>query len=274
MMVTGKQPTPVTDRVHNDDLKLGNYGVVDNSSLLRLMDAALEIDYKKRTQDISAFRDGLERIFPNKNNNAAKRGSKPDVRHGSNLRYMLNITLYESLLGVDVAIPVPQDIICEECRGKGRVNNDKPCGTCKGKGIVTIKKKISVNVPAGIDSGERLTIEGEGDQLIGGESGDLFVDIKIDPDPIYKRKGSNLIRDLCITSRIANNGGRVKTSTPWGDIHVVIPNKSADGQLLRLKGKGVKFGANSSGDLMLRLKIAKNNSFIDKMKSLFARIGI
>ena len=165
-------------------------------------------------------------------------------------------------------------IICEECRGKGRVNNDKPCGTCKGKGIVTIKKKISVNVPAGIDSGERLTIEGEGDQLIGGESGDLFVDIKIDPDPIYKRKGSNLIRDLCITSRIANNGGRVKTSTPWGDIHVVIPNKSADGQLLRLKGKGVKFGANSSGDLMLRLKIAKNNSFIDKMKSLFARIGI
>jgi serine/threonine protein kinase len=278
MMITGRQPPPATDRVHDDALKSEGFGVHDDL-LLRLMGAALEIDYRKRTQDISVFRDGLSLYLSNQKKNARnKQEVKPGLQHGSNLRYNLKICFIESLLGVTVNIPVPQDIVCRECQGKGRLKNQgKPiCQACRGKGIYTVKKSIKVNVPAGIDSGERITIPGEGDESPdGGIPGDLFVQIQIDPDPIYRRKGLNIKRDLRVSSRTAINGGKIKTSTPWGDVFVTVPPSSVDGQLLRLKGKGVKSANNSfSGDLICRILIDTNESFLGRIKRFFHAIGL
>ncbi|RZN14658.1 MAG: molecular chaperone DnaJ [Methanosarcinales archaeon] len=128
---------------------------------------------------------------------------------------------------------------CTACHGTGKVI-DHPCTTCHGSGVVKRKKRISVKIPAGISSGSRLRISGEGEAgKLGGPPGDLYVDIYINPDPIFKRDGDDTVVKQSISITQASLGSEIKVSTLDGDVKIKIPHGTQTGKIFRIKGKGV-----------------------------------
>ena len=128
---------------------------------------------------------------------------------------------------------------CPDCNGTGKVIKEK-CPECRGSGYKTKKKKISVTIPAGIDSGQSIRISGMGEPgTNGGSRGDLFVEVMVGRHPIFARDGLNLYSTASITFTEAALGGDVKIKTIDGDVLFPIKAGTQTDTRIRLKGKGV-----------------------------------
>jgi molecular chaperone DnaJ len=217
------------------------------------------------------------------------------VFRGSDLRYDLELSLEEAVNGTATKIRVPRLILCEtcqgsgakkgstpvkcttcdgigqvrmqqgffsiqqtcpKCRGNGKIIND-PCGTCHGNGRVRENKTISVKVPAGVDTGDRIRLTGEGEAgEKGGPPGDLYVHVIVKEHPIFVREGTNLSCDVPISFTMAALGGEIEVPTLEGKVSLKIPYETQSGKLFRLKGKGVRsVRATNKGDLICRVVV-------------------
>ncbi|WP_027625035.1 molecular chaperone DnaJ [Clostridium lundense] len=128
---------------------------------------------------------------------------------------------------------------CDACGGKGTVISD-PCPDCKGKGNVRKQKKIKVNIPAGVDNGNIIPLRGQGEAgTNGGPSGDLYINIRVAPDKLFKRKGFDIYVDAHISFAKAALGTELKVRTIDGDVKYDVPAGTQPGTIFRLKGKGV-----------------------------------
>ncbi|MCR4944978.1 MAG: molecular chaperone DnaJ [Clostridium sp.] len=135
---------------------------------------------------------------------------------------------------------------CDECHGTGKII-EKPCHTCKGKGRVRKNRKITVNVPAGVDTGNVMPLRGQGEHgERGGSPGDLYVKIRVAPSKQFNRKGNDIYVDTHISMASAALGIEIKVPTVDGDVTYTVPAGTQSGTLFRLKGKGVP-RVNSSG---------------------------
>ena len=145
---------------------------------------------------------------------------------------------------------------CTRCGGKGKII-ETPCPTCGGNGRVQKRKKITINVPAGIDNGQVLTIRGEGNAgANGGAKGDLNVRITVRKDPLFDRKGFDIWVELPITYTQAALGAEVTVPTIDGNVTYRIPDGTQPGDVLRLRGKGVqRLQREGRGDMMVRVLI-------------------
>ncbi|MBR2696948.1 MAG: molecular chaperone DnaJ [Parasporobacterium sp.] len=129
--------------------------------------------------------------------------------------------------------------VCNECGGSGKVVKEK-CPSCRGNGFKNTKKKISVTIPAGIDSGQSIRIAGMGEPgTNGGSRGDLLVEVIVSRHPIFVRDGMNLFSTASITFTEAALGGDVKIKTIDGDVLFPIKPGTQTDTKIRLKGKGV-----------------------------------
>ena len=129
--------------------------------------------------------------------------------------------------------------VCSDCGGSGKVVKEK-CTTCRGAGYKNTKKKISVTIPAGIDSGQSIRIAGMGEPgTNGGSRGDLLVEVMVSRHPIFVRDGMNLYSTASITFTEAALGGDVKIKTIDGDVLFPIKAGTQTDTKIRLKGKGV-----------------------------------
>ncbi len=158
---------------------------------------------------------------------------------------------------------------CEVCRGKGTIIND-PCKNCRGEGILRNSKKISVNVPGGIDSGQTLNVRGEGDVgKNGGPAGDLLITVRVKPHNIFVRRGSDIMCDYPITFVQATLGGEVMVPTIDGNVTYNIPEGTQPGTVFRLKGKGaVKLNSSSRGDQYVKVQVEIPKGISEKQKDL------
>ncbi|MCH5200420.1 MAG: molecular chaperone DnaJ [Oscillospiraceae bacterium] len=145
---------------------------------------------------------------------------------------------------------------CTRCGGKGKII-ENPCPTCGGNGRVQKRKKITLNVPAGIDNGQVLTVRGEGNAgANGGAKGDLNVRITVRKDPLFERKGFDIWVELPITYTQASLGAEVTVPTIDGNVTYRIPDGTQPGDVLRLRGKGVqRLQRDGRGDMMVRVAI-------------------
>lgn len=135
---------------------------------------------------------------------------------------------------------------CDKCGGKGKIVSD-PCPTCHGTGKERKHRKIKINVPAGVDNGNVIPLRGHGEHgANGGPAGDLYVNIKAAPHPIFKRKGFDIYIDTHISFAKAALGCQLKVPTVDGDVKYEIPSGTQPGTVFRLRGKGVP-RVNSSG---------------------------
>ena len=128
---------------------------------------------------------------------------------------------------------------CSDCNGSGK-SIDKPCRDCKGSGIVSIKKKIKLQIPPGADHGFRLRMRGQGGAgPNNGPKGDLYIVVNIKKHEVFKRQDNEIILDLEITPAQAVIGDNLRVPTLSGNVKLKIPSGTQSGDVLRLKGKGM-----------------------------------
>ena len=223
------------------------------------------------------------------------RGGRQQVYRGADLRYNLELSLEDAVAGTTVKIKVPTWTQCETCggsgarkgsapktcgtchgagqvrlqqgffsvqqtcpacHGRGEVIED-PCPTCHGQGRVQKTKTLSVKVPPGVDTGDRIRLAGEGEAgENGGPPGDLYVQVHVREHPIFTRDDANLYCEMPIPFTRAALGGEVEVPTLDGKVKLKIPEGTQTGRMFRLRGKGVKpVRGGPQGDLIVRVVV-------------------
>ncbi len=236
------------------------------------------------------------------------RRTRSQVFRGADLRYELELTLEQAVAGESINIDVPTQVECTRCDGVGAEpgTTPTPCSTCNGAGQVRVQqgffsiqqtcpackgvgttvqdpcsecagrgrvrkvKTLAVKVPAGVDSGDRIRLAGEGEAgRNGGPPGDLYVDIMVKAHPIFERDGRDLRCEVPIGFPAAAIGSSVEVPTLDGQVMLKIPPETQSGRVFRLKGKGVRsVRATGVGDLFCRVQVETPVKLTDEQKSL------
>lgn len=263
----------------------------------------------------TAFSDIFEDIFGDFFGEFTGR-RRPRPTKGNDLRYDLDITLEESAFGTEKYIEVPRwetcstcngsgsapgkgPVTCPNCKGTGHVrfqqgffSVSKTCGRCRGTGrIITnpctscrgsgrTKKihSISVRVPAGVDSGSRLRMSGEGEPgEYGGPPGDLYIVINVKEHPVFIRKGNDIYCEMNITFPQAVLGAEIEVPTLDGATNLRIPPGTPSGKAFHLKGKGIpRLGGHGRGDEVVVVNIEVPKHITPRQRELleeFAQIN-
>ncbi len=142
---------------------------------------------------------------------------------------------------------------CDTCHGKGQVPKEK-CTKCKGHGVLKKEEEISITIPSGIENGEMIRMTGRGEAIQAGTPGDLYVKIHVTPHKTITREGDNLRTTVTIKLTEALLGSSQTVETFDGPTSIHIPEGIKNGEVLRIKGKGVK-GSGSRGDFLVRIII-------------------
>jgi molecular chaperone DnaJ len=225
----------------------------------------------------------------------ARRGGRAQVFRGADLRYELQLELDQAVFGRQVEIDVAKLAECETCHGSGAAKGStpvtcdacggagqvrvsqgffqlqqtcprcrgsgtvirNPCDTCLGQGRVRRARKLSVKVPAGVDTGDRVRLSGEGEAgRNGGPPGDLYVEVHVREHAIFEREGEHLSCEVPVSFATAALGGAVDVPTLEGDVSLKIPAETQSGRVFRLRDKGVKpVRGGARGDLFCRVVV-------------------
>ncbi|MGI5818378.1 MAG: molecular chaperone DnaJ [Armatimonadota bacterium] len=145
---------------------------------------------------------------------------------------------------------------CQQCHGTGQVVTTR-CRTCKGTGEATRSRRITVRVPAGVETGSKVRVRGEGGRgIAGGGPGDLILNIRVQPHRIFERDGDDIRLELPVTFTEAALGAKVRVPTIDGNVTMTIPPGTQSGDQLRLKGRGVKhLNAQGRGDQYVQVSV-------------------
>lgn len=219
------------------------------------LDYTLTIDFMdaingKKTQ-VSYTR---SETCPTCGGNGAEKGTHPitcDKCHGSG--YM-TIT-QRSAFGM-----IQRQVVCDKCQGKG-VIIEHPCKTCQGKGTVDRKNTIEVDIPAGIDNGQQLRYESQGEAgKNGGPYGDLYISYRIKPSKEFERRGNTIYTKVPISFAQATLGDEIKVKTVHGEKDLKIPAGTQPNKKFTLRGEGVPYlrgGGNGDQITTVEVKIPK-----------------
>ena len=254
--------------------------------------------------DIFGGANGFADIFESFFGGGRRSSTRSGGRQGSSLRYELTIDFNEAVMGCKKEISFSHKVKCESCNGTGGTGRrtcptchgsgqvargsgffqvattcptcqgtgsivDNPCATCHGSGTVRKSEKLVVTIPAGVETGSRLTLRGKGDAgEAGGPDGDLYIFITVREDKYFVRQDQDVYLQVPISYTQAVLGTEIFVPTIDGsEIKVSIPSGTQSGDILRLKGKGFPY-INSSQRGNMYLKIVVN---VPKRVSLKAR---
>ena len=157
---------------------------------------------------------------------------------------------------------------CDSCRGTGKIIKT-PCTNCRGTGYVKVNKKLSVNIPAGIDDGERIALRGQGcDGRNGGPAGDLIITVSVKKHAIFERDGYDIYCEVPITVAEATLGAEIDIPTLEGNQKFTIPEGTQQGTHFTLKQKGIPYINNSNrrGDLIFAVNVEIPKGLSEKQK--------
>jgi molecular chaperone DnaJ len=223
-------------------------------------------------------------------------GRRRGPRRGADLRYNLEISFEEAAFGTETQIRIPRADRCKECKGSGAAPGTspsscptcggagqvtfqqgffsvartcgrcrgtgrivtKPCEACHGEGQVPVEKTLQIKVPPGVDTGSQLRISGEGEAgPLGGPSGDLYVVLRVENHPFFKRDGTHLFCEIPVSVPQAALGASVEIPTlDGGKTKLAIPGGTQSGSVVRLRGQGVpQLGGRGRGDLHVLVRV-------------------
>lgn len=216
------------------------------------------------------------------------------ARRGSDLRYMMELDLEEAVFGLDREIHIPtlaeckkctgsgsadgKSSTCNTCRGHGRVRMQNgifsvqqtcphcagtgktianPCTACHGEGRVEDERTLQVKIPAGVDTGDRIRLGGQGEAgPPGGEAGDLYVEVSVREHDVFKRDGDDLHCEVPLRFAQAALGIEIQVPTLNGESAVTVPAETQNGREIKLRGKGVKsVRSGHVGDLICHIVV-------------------
>lgn len=256
----------------------------------------------------SAFSDVFEDLFGDFMG-GQRGGARNRATRGSDLRYNLRISLEEAYSGLQKAITVPTSVACGECSGSGAEGGAEPqtCPTCSGMGKVRAQqgfftvertcptcsgagqivknpcrvcggsgrtekeKALSVNIPAGVETGTRIRLSGEGEAgLRGGPPGDLYIFIEVQDHTIFQRDGLDLFCRVPVSMTKAALGGEIEVPTiDGGRSRVKVPEGSQSGRQMRLRSKGMPaLRGTGQGDMYIELAVETPVKLTSEQKDL------
>ncbi len=163
---------------------------------------------------------------------------------------------------------------CDRCNGTGKFVSN-PCSDCGGKGRVRKRKQINIDVPAGVETGSRLRMAGEGQAgKNGGPAGDLYISIKVKPHKLFEREGNNVICEFPISFIQAALGDEVKVPTLDGKVKFKIPEGTQPGESFRLKNKGIPYlKRRGRGDQLIKVKVVIPEKLDNEQKELLKKLA-
>ena len=158
---------------------------------------------------------------------------------------------------------------CPRCKGRGQIIS-QPCDPCLGQGRIRKKKTLSVKVPPGVDTGDRIRLAGEGEAgRNGGPTGDLYVEVSVREHPIFERDGAHLSCEVPVSFVTAALGGTIEVPTLDGNVSLKVPAETQSGRVFRLREKGVKpVRGGNIGDLFCRVVIETPVNLNEEQKNL------
>jgi molecular chaperone DnaJ len=165
--------------------------------------------------------------------------------------------------------------VCPSCHGHGKTIT-KPCSRCQGAGRVKKKERITIKIPAGIDSGMRLRMAGHGDAGEGGgPPGDLYVYITVEPHDIFERQGDDVLIELPLSFSEAGLGCKKELPTPQGSTaRINIPEGTQHGKVFRVRGEGApNVHGQGKGDLLVKITVETPVNLNEKQKDLLSAFG-
>ncbi|MEK6266910.1 MAG: molecular chaperone DnaJ [Clostridium sp.] len=156
---------------------------------------------------------------------------------------------------------------CDKCGGRGKIISE-PCKTCHGSGKQRKNRKININVPGGVDTGNVMPLRGQGEQgEKGGPAGDLYINIRVTPHKTFKRNGIDIHIESHISFGYASLGIEIKVPTVDGDVKYKVPAGTQSGTVFRLKSKGVpRVNGHGRGDQYVKVIVDVPKSLNDKQK--------
>lgn len=236
------------------------------------------------------------------------RGGGSRQRRGSDLRYVIELTLEEAVRGCKKEISFTAPAPCETCDGKGAKDASdiqtcstcgghgqvrmqqgffavqqtcpncggsgqeikNPCNDCHGSGVKEKSRTLEVTIPAGVDDGDRVRLAGEGEAGGAGvQNGDLYVEVRVKEHPVFKRQGADLYMDVPVSITDAALGKEVEIPTLDGKVKVKIAEGTQSGKLLRVRGKGVTpVRTTMKGDLICRIMVETPVNLTREQKDL------
>ncbi len=256
--------------------------------------------------DMGGFSSIFDQLFGGAGMGSSRRANAP--QQGNDLRYDLRITFEEAVFGCEKSFDFYRSELCDDCHGSGAKPGTSPttCPTCKGAGQVRVqggfmttirtcqtcggtgkvikdrcpkcggtgrvkrKRTATVKVPAGIDNGQTIVMNGQGEPgLNGGPNGDLYIVITVKPHKLFRRDGTNLYLDMPISFPTAALGGEIDIPTLKGAVKYTVPEGTQNGTEFRLRGKGVpQVRSSFTGDLIVRVRVEVPTRLTDKQKEL------
>ncbi|MGO4914552.1 molecular chaperone DnaJ [Pseudogemmobacter sp. W21_MBD1_M6] len=257
----------------------------------------------------SAFSDVFDDLFGDFMGGQRGGGGRQRATRGSDLRYNLRINLEEAFAGLHKTINVPTAVACASCSGTGAESGAEPttCPTCSGMGKVRAQqgfftvertcptcsgngqiiknpckacggagrtekdRALSVNIPAGVETGTRIRLSGEGEAgLRGGPSGDLYIFIEVSEHQLFQRDGANLYCRVPVSMADAALGGDIEVPTiDGGRSRVKIPSGSQSGRQMRLRAKGMPMlRGGGSGDMFIELAVETPVNLTSRQKEI------
>ena len=259
----------------------------------------------------SAFTDVFEDLFGDfmGGRGGGGGGARARAQRGSDLRYNLRVSLEEAFAGVQKTISVPTSVACDVCRGSGAEGGAEPvtcptcsgmgkvraqqgfftvertcptcngagqivknpCKSCAGAGRLEKERSLSVNIPAGVETGTRIRLASEGEAgMRGGPSGDLYIFIEVKDHPIFQRDSVHLFCRVPITLATAALGGEVEVPTiDGGKSRVKVPAGSQTGKQMRLRAKGMPaLRGGGAGDMLIELAVETPVNLTSRQKEI------
>jgi molecular chaperone DnaJ len=257
----------------------------------------------------SAFSDVFDDLFGDFMGRGGQGGGRTRAARGNDLRYNLRISLEEAYNGLQKTINVPSAVGCTSCKGTGAEGGSEPvtcptcsgmgkvraqqgfftvertcptcngmgqtiknpCKTCHGAGRVEKERSLSVNIPAGVETGTRIRLAGEGEAgMRGGPTGDLYIFIEVTEHRLFQRDGTNLYCRVPVSMVDASLGGDIEVPTiDGGRSRVKIPEGSQSGRQMRLRGKGMPaLRGGNHGDMFIELSVETPVKLTSKQKEL------
>ena len=236
------------------------------------------------------------------------------AQRGADLRYDLEVAFDESARGLETTVQIPRQeacgtcggsgaaegsspTTCPQCRGRGQLRYQqgfftvartcgqcggtgtvitRPCPTCRGAGRVEKERKLTVRIPAGIATGQRLRLTGEGEAgLGGGPRGDLYVVVHVQEHPFFRRDGNDLHCEVPVTFPTLALGGQIRIPTLDGDESFTIPDGTQTGTAFRLRGRGMPdvTGRGGTGDLVIAVRVVTPRKLTKEQKRLLEQLS-
>ena len=189
-------------------------------------------------------------------------------RKGAGVEQRVEVTLEEAFQGTSRTLQLASEELCPSCAGSGEIAN-AVCHVCQGSGAIVKSRRLEVKIPAGVETGSRVRIAGDG----AGGHGDIHLVVSVRAHARFERRGADLHTDVDVPLTAAVLGGEVEVPTLTGKVMLKVPPLTQNGRAFRLAGLGMpRLKGAGRGDLYARLRVKLPERLSDREKELFEQL--